>query len=108
VKNKGGRPAMKLKGKELILYQKELKKRRDAKYHQRRKNGELSNPASLENRKLRIKENLKKSLLKMANKLILYKEQADLLKENASLKQQLQKSATLLQENSEKVSSLVK
>ena len=44
----------------------------------------------------------------MAPKLILDKEQADLLKENASLKQQLQKSATLLQENSEKVSSLVK
>jgi hypothetical protein len=108
VKSKGGRPALKLKGKELILYQKELKKRRDAKYHQRRKNGELSNPMALENRKRRIQENLKKSLLKMANKLILDKEQADLLKENASLKQQLQKSATLLQENSEKVSSLVK
>ena len=90
------------------MHQKELKKRRDAKYHKRRKNGELSNPAALENRKRRMKENLKKSLLKMANKLILDKEQADLLKENASLKQQLQKSATLLQENSEKVSSLVR
>ena len=44
---------MKLKGKELILYQKELKKRRDAKYHQRRKNGELSNPMAIENRKRR-------------------------------------------------------
>ena len=44
----------------------------------------------------------------MEKKLILDKEQADLLKENASLKQQLQKSAILLQENSEKVSSLVK
>ena len=44
----------------------------------------------------------------MAKKQILDKEQADLLKENASLKQQLQKSATLLQENSEKVSSLIK
>jgi SPX domain protein involved in polyphosphate accumulation len=108
VKNKGGRPAMKLKGKELILYQKELKKRRDAKYHQRRKNGELSNPASLENRKRRNQERATKSLQKSAQKLILDKEQADLLKENASLKQQLQKSATLLQENSEKVSSLVK
>jgi hypothetical protein len=50
VKNKGGRPTLKLKGKELILHQKELKKRRDAKYHQRRKNGELSNPLALENR----------------------------------------------------------
>ena len=51
---------MKLKGKELILHQKELKKRQDAKYHQRRKNGELSNPASLENRKRRSQEHLKK------------------------------------------------
>ena len=50
---KAGKPALKLKGKELILHQKELKKKRDAKYHQRRKNGELSNPASLENRKQR-------------------------------------------------------
>jgi hypothetical protein len=50
---KAGRPALKLKGKELILHQKELKKRRDAKYHQRRKNGELSNPMALENRKQR-------------------------------------------------------
>jgi hypothetical protein len=40
VKSKGGRPALKLKGKDLILHQKELKKRRDANYHQRRKNGE--------------------------------------------------------------------
>ena len=99
---------MKLKGKELILHQKELKKRRDAKYHQRRKNRELSNPASLENRKRRNQERATKSLQKSAQKLILDKEQADLLKENASLKQQLQKSATLLQENSEKVSSLVR
>ena len=46
---KAGRPSLKLKGKELILHQKELKKRRDAKYHQRRKNGEFSNPLALEN-----------------------------------------------------------
>ncbi len=52
-KNKGGRPSLNIKGKDLIFHQKELKKRRDAKYHQRRKNGELSNPASLENRKQR-------------------------------------------------------
>jgi hypothetical protein len=71
VKNKGGRPTLKLKGKELILHQKELKKRRDAKYHQRRKNGELSNPASLENRKRRNKDIFKKTLLKIAPKLIL-------------------------------------
>jgi hypothetical protein len=71
VKNKGGRPAMKLKGKELILYQKELKKRRDAKYNQRRKNGELRNPTSLENRKLRNQERVMKSLQKSAQKLIL-------------------------------------
>ena len=70
-KNKGGRPSLKLKGKELILHQKELKKRRDAKYHQRRKNGELSNPASLENRKRRNKDIFKKTLLKIAPKLIL-------------------------------------
>ena len=71
VKSKGGRPALNLKGKELILHQKELKKRRDAKYHQRRKNGELSNPASLENRKRRNQERVTKSLLKSAQKLIL-------------------------------------
>jgi hypothetical protein len=53
VKNKGGRPTLKLEGKALILHQKELKKRRDAKYHQRRKNGELINPMALENRKQR-------------------------------------------------------
>ena len=47
-KNLVGRPSLKLKGKELILHQKELKKRRDAKYHQRRKNGELSNSTALE------------------------------------------------------------
>ena len=50
VMKKAGRPALKLKGKELILHQKELKKRRDASYHQRRKNWELSNPLALENR----------------------------------------------------------
>ena len=50
---------MNLKGKELILYQKELKKRRDAKYHQRRKNGELSNPMALENRKQRNRKDFK-------------------------------------------------
>ena len=68
---KAGRPALKLKGKELILHQKELKKRRYTKYHQRRKNGELSNPASLENRKRRYREHLKKLILKIAPKLIL-------------------------------------
>ena len=57
VKSKGERPALKLKGKELILHQKELKKRRDAKYHKRRKNGELSNPVALENRKRINQEN---------------------------------------------------
>ncbi len=36
---KAGRPALKLAGKELILYQNELKKRRDAKYHQRKEWG---------------------------------------------------------------------
>ncbi len=56
-KNKGGRPSLQLKGKDLILHQKELKKRRDAKYHQRRKNWELNNPAALENRKRRNQEN---------------------------------------------------
>ncbi len=57
VMKKAGRPSLKLKGKDLILYQKELKKKRDAKYHQRRKNGELSNPMALENRKRRTQEN---------------------------------------------------
>jgi hypothetical protein len=52
-KNKGGKPSLNLAGKELILHQKELKKRRDAKYLQRRKNGELSNPMAVENRKQR-------------------------------------------------------
>jgi hypothetical protein len=60
VMKKAGRPSLKLKGKELILHQKELKKRRDAKYHKRRKNGELSNPMALENRKQRNREHLKK------------------------------------------------
>ena len=58
-KKKAGRPALKFKGKELILYQKELKKRRDAKYHQRRKNGELSDPMALENRKQRNRKAFK-------------------------------------------------
>ena len=70
-KNKGGRSLLNIKGKDLILHQKELKKKRDAKYHQRRKNGELSNPASLENRKRRNQERVTKSLLKSAQKLIL-------------------------------------
>ncbi len=48
MQNKGGRPKLKLKGKDLILHEKELKKRRDAKYHLRRKNRELSNPLALE------------------------------------------------------------
>ncbi len=47
LQNKGGRFATKLAGKDLILNQKELMKSRDAKYHQRQKNGELSNPKAL-------------------------------------------------------------
>ncbi len=63
-KNKGGSPSLNFKAKDLILQQKELKKRRDTNYHKRRKNGKLCNPIALDNFKLRNKEKLKKSLLK--------------------------------------------
>ena len=84
-----------------------LKKRREAKYHQKLKAGE-GTPKAVENRKQRINMCNEKLVKKKSIELIKKDVLKDLTKENAKLKEQLHKSTTLLQENSDQVSIMVR
>ena len=84
-----------------------LKKRRAAKYHHKLKAGE-GNPKAVANRKQRINISIEKLVKKKSIELIKKEVLKDLTAENARLKEQLLKSTTLLQENSDRVSAMVR
>ena len=60
LKKKRGRPELPLTAKELDEHNKALKKERDARYHQRLKEGLTANPAALESRQRWKEESLVK------------------------------------------------
>ena len=84
-----------------------LKKRRDRKYRQKLKAGE-GNPTAVENHKRRQHKSVGKLNKKKAIEFIKEELFKDLTEENAKLKEQLLKSTTLLQENSDQVSTMVR
>ena len=84
-----------------------LKKKRAAKYHQKLKAGE-GNQEVVENRKRRQHKSLGKFIQKKSIQFIKEEVLKDLNAENAKLKEQLLKSTTLLQENSDQVSTMVR
>jgi hypothetical protein len=77
-----------------------LKKRRDRKYRKKLKAGE-GNQEVVENRKRRQHKSIGKLIQKKSIEFIKEEVLTDLNAENAKLKEQLQKSTTLLQENSD-------
>ena len=84
-----------------------LKKRRDRKYRKKLKAGE-GNQEAVENRKLRQHKSVGKIIQKKSIEFIKEEVLKDLNAENAKLKEQLLKSTTLLQENSDQVSTMVR
>jgi hypothetical protein len=66
LKKKRGRPELPLTAKELVEHNKALKKERDARSHQRLKEGLTANPAALESHQTRQEE----SLIKMGEKKV--------------------------------------
>ena len=84
-----------------------LKKRRDRKYRKKLKAGE-GNPTAVENRKRSQHKSVGKLIKKKSIEFIKEEVLTDLNAENAKLKEQLLKSTTLLQENSDQVSTMVR
>ena len=84
-----------------------LKKRRDRKYHQKLKAGE-GNQEVVENRKRSQHKSFGKLFQKKSIEFIKEEVLKDLNAENAKLKEQLLKSTSLLQENSDLVSTMVR
>ena len=84
-----------------------LKKRRDRKYRKKLKAGE-GNQEVVENRKRRQHKSIGKLIQKKSIEFIKEDVFKDLNAENAKLKEQLLKSTTLLQENSDQVSTMVR
>ena len=84
-----------------------LKKRRDKKYRKKLKAGE-GNQEVVENRKRSQLKSIGKLIKKKSIEFIKEEVLKDLNAENAKLKEQLLKSTTLLQENSDQVSTMVR
>ena len=78
-----------------------------SKYHKKLKAGE-GNPAAVENRKRSQLKSFGKLIKKKSIQFIKEEVLKDLNAENAKLKEQLLKSTTLLQENSDQVSTMVR
>ena len=105
-KKKRGRPELPLTAKELDEHNKALKKERDARYHQRLKEGLTANPAALESHQTRQEE----SLIKMGEKkvkVLVLRGKKQLSKENDKLKKQLKKQEALLLANAKQIETMV-
>ena len=101
-----GRPKLPFTAKELKEHNKVLKKERDARYHQRLKEGLTANPAALESHKMRQEESLVKLDSKKVKVLIL-RGKKQLSKENDKMKKQLKMQEAQLQANAKQIETMV-
>ena len=105
-KTRRGRPKLPFTAKELEEHNKALKKERDARYHQRLKEGLKASPAALESHKMRQEESLVKLDSKKVKVLVL-RGKKQLSKENDKLKKQLKKQEALLLANAKQIETMV-
>ena len=105
-KTRRGRPKLPFTAKESDEHNKALKKERDARYHQRLKEGLTANPAALESRQRWKEESLVKLNSKKVKVLVL-KGKKQLSKENDKLKKQLKKQEALLLANAKQIETMV-
>ena len=83
-----------------------MKKERDARYHQRLKEGLTANPAALESHQMRQEE----SLIKMGGqkvKVLVLRGKKQLSKENDKLKKQLKRQEALLKANATQIETMI-